>query len=118
MNEWPAVTSSPKTSVTKVMFHDGAVLHTKKGHDLVRARSNAEPYYANFDTETWDHAPNLTDFRPYRHAVVGGKRKADDNYRYAKIAALISGHLAQIKASDSDDSSDSEDPPDSDDSVI
>ncbi|CAE7027511.1 hypothetical protein CFE70_003930 [Pyrenophora teres f. teres 0-1] len=96
--EWLATSRILQSSVTNVMPFDGAILHTGKSTEQIRSRC-AEPYFWNFDTNRWDHNPDLRDYRPYRHAKIGDKRKLSTmkKERYRKIAAMVTEYLEQIE---------------------
>ncbi|KAH6868741.1 hypothetical protein BKA58DRAFT_200228 [Alternaria rosae] len=115
MNEWLAVSSIPKSLVTKTMPYDGAVLHTSKKAEAVRARRSPEPYYWNYDKNCWDHKPDLTDYRPYRLSKAGDKRIRSHEHTDAIIAGLIVARLKRARGSGSEANSDSEAQADSDD---
>lgn len=114
-NEWLAVGGIPKSIVIQAMPHDGAILHTSKKTEPVRARGCPEKYYWNYNNNRWDHNPNLKDYRPYRLAKAGDKRCHDDEKTTANlITNLIMGHMKRARRSDPDDSSDSGNNSDSD----
>lgn len=114
-NEWLAVGGIPKSIIIKAMPHDGAILHTSKTAEPVRARGCPEKYYWNYNTNRWDHNPNLKDYRPYRLAKAGDKRCHDDEKTTANlITNVIMGHMKRARRSDPDDSSDSGNNSDSD----
>ncbi|KAL6172163.1 hypothetical protein ACJQWK_02339 [Exserohilum turcicum] len=88
MNEWLAVSSIPESIVTKSRPFDGAILHSEKSTEFVQARGSPEPFYWNFDQKRWEYVPNMTDYRPYREAKAGDKRKlSDENLESAGSSA-------------------------------
>ncbi|KAL1795909.1 hypothetical protein ACET3X_006133 [Alternaria dauci] len=78
-NEWLAMSRIPEDLITNVMPFDGAVPHTRKGHEVVRSRGTEEIYLWNFDIRQWVHDPDLTDFHPYRRARAGERRRPGDS---------------------------------------
>jgi hypothetical protein len=101
MNEWLAVGNIPESIVIHVMPFDGAVLHTAKRPEPVRARTTEEPHYWNFDEKYWVHDPDLNkNWRPYREAKLGDKRTNDGTDRYCKIGALVAKILRQAETRD------------------
>jgi hypothetical protein len=78
-SEWLAVSSIPTRIITQHMPFDGMVLHTGKSAELIQARGDEQRWNWNWDTNRWDHEPDLTDFRPYRLAKFGDKRKFFDD---------------------------------------
>jgi hypothetical protein len=78
-NDYLCCGAIPESVITNLMPFDGEKLHRKRGYELVISKDSIEKYVWNFDRWLWEHNPETTDYRPYRKARPGDRRRGPDD---------------------------------------